>query len=311
MRAAQINEYGDKDVLKIAADAPKPEAGPGQVLVAVKAAAVNPFDIKVRSGHARQMAELTLPATLGGDFAGVVADVGAGVTTVKVGDEVYGQTNALGGRGSFAEFTAVKADQLAPKPKQADFVTAAALPLAGVSACQALIEHLELQSGQKILIHGAAGGIASFAVQLAKHLGAYVATTAAAEDAAYVKSLGADEVIDYKTQAFEVSLQDYDAVYDTVGGETYSTSFQVLKRGGVIVSMLEQPNAELMSKYGVNAIAQFTRVTTERLNKLAQLIDTGAIKPHIGKTFPLDEAAEALSYLESGRHHGKVVITIQ
>jgi NADPH:quinone reductase-like Zn-dependent oxidoreductase len=311
MKAAQINEYGGKDVLKTTSDAPKPKPGAGEVLVEVHAAAVNPFDIKVRSGKTQAMAQLNLPATLGGDFSGTIAELGEGVSGVSVGDEVYGQGNALGGQGSFAEFTPVKATSIAPKPKNVDFTTAAALPLAGVSAYQALVEHLELKSGQKILIHGAAGGIASFAVQLAKHLGAYVATTAAAEDTDYVKSLGADEVIDYKTQKFETLVKDYDAVYDTVGGETYTKSFQVLKPGGRIVSMIEKPNEDLIKQHSVTAISQFTRVTTERLAKLAELIDAGAIKPQIDKTFPIDAAAEALAYIETGRHHGKVVITVK
>lgn len=311
MQAAQINEYGGKDVLKTVHDAPKPRPDAGQILVAVHAAAVNPFDWKVREGAMKDNAPLTFPATLGGDCAGVVAEVAPGVSGFEVGDEVYGQANALSGQGSYAEFTPVKAESLAPKPKKVDFITAAALPLAGVSAYQALVEHAQLQRGQKILIHGGAGGIASFAVQLAKYLGAHVATTAAAEDAEYVKSLGADEVIDYKTQKFEQLLKDYDVVYDTVGGDTYTRSFQILRPGGTIVSMLEKPNEGLMKQHDVTAISQFTRVTTGRLTKLAELIDQGAIKPQIDKIFPLEQAADALAYIQSGRHHGKVVIKVK
>jgi NADPH:quinone reductase-like Zn-dependent oxidoreductase len=259
----------------------------------------------------KEMAPLKFPAILGGDLAGVVAELGEGVSSFKVGDEVYGQANALSGQGAFAEFAPVKVEQLALKPKSVDFITAAALPLAGISAYQALVEHANLQKGQKILIHGGGGGIGSFAIQLAKHLGAYVATTASSKDTDFVKSLGADEVIDYKTQAFENLLKDYDVVFDTVGGDTYIKSYQVLKPGGIIVSMTEQPNEELVKKYNVKAIAQQTKTTTEKLNKLAELVDQGVIKIQIDKVFPLEQAAEALEYLKQGHPRGKVVLKIK
>lgn len=310
MRAAQINSYGGPEVLKTVQDASNPTAGPGQVLVEVYAAAVNPFDRKVREGYLKEAAPLKFPATLGGDLAGVIAELGEGVAGLQVGDEVYGQAGALSGQGAFAEFSPVKAEQLGLKPKNVDFVTAAALPLAGVSAYQALVDHANLQSGQKILIHGGAGGIGSFAIQIAKHLGAHVATTAAARDADFVKSLGADEVIDYKAQAFETLIKDYDAVFDTVGGETYSRSYQVLKSGGVIVSMTDQPIEDLAQKYNIEAIAQQTKTTTERLTKLAELVEQGAIKVNIDKVFPLEQAGEALAYIQ-GAHQGKVVIKVK
>lgn len=308
MKAAQISEYGGKDVLKVL-EASQPKAGAGQVLVEVRAAGVNPFDWKVREGQARQMAELKFPATLGGDFAGVVAELGEGVSGLSVGDEVYGQAGALSGLGSFAEFTPVKSGQVAPKPS-IDFVQAASLPLAGVSAYQALVDHAGLQKGQKVLVRGGAGGIGSIAVQLAGHLGAYVATTVLAKDADYAKSLGADETIDYTSQDFTQIVRDYDVVYDLVGGETARKSYGVLKKGGVLVSMLEQPDEELMQQYGVKMISQFTQVTTERLNKLAKLIDNGAVRVHIDKTFALDRAADALDYLQNNHPRGKVVIEV-
>jgi len=311
MKAAQINDYGGKDVLKSTDSAAKPAAGPGEVLVAVYAAAVNPFDWKLREGFMKDHLPLKFPATLGGDFAGVVTELGQGVNDFRVGDEVYGQANAAGGQGSYAEFAPVKAASLAAKPQSVDFVHAAALPLAAVSAYQALVEHLDVQSGQKVAIHGGAGGIASFAIPLAKHLGAYVAATAAAEDSDYVKSLGADEVIDYKADRFEERLRDYDAVYDTVGGDTYSRSFAILKPGGKIVSMTEQPDEKLTQQYNVTAVSLFTRVTTERLRKLAELVDQGVLETRIDKTFPLDQAAEALEYIRQGNHRGKVVLRIK
>jgi alcohol dehydrogenase len=311
MEAAQISEYGTAEVIKVNTEAKKPAAGEGQVLVGVRAASVNPFDNIVRQGHARAMKELDFPATLGGDFAGVVVELGDAAQGFSVGDEVYGQANALSGHGSFAEFVPVNTSSAATKPKTADFVMSAAAPLTGVSAYQAIVETLEVQNGQKILIHGGAGGIGSLAIQLAKHLGAYVATTAAADDLDFVKELGADEAIDYKTQDFFTLLQGYDAVFDTVGGETYSKSFSVLKEGGKIVSMKEQPNEELAKEKGIAATYQFTQVNTERLNKLAELIDGGVITVHIDRVFELGEVSEAMAYLESGQHRGKVVVKVK
>jgi NADPH:quinone reductase-like Zn-dependent oxidoreductase len=310
MKAAQINSYGGKEVLKTVTDAPKPQVGTGQVLIEVYAAAVNPFDRKLREGYMKDFVPLEFPATLGGDLAGVVAELGEGVSSFNIGDEVYGQANALGGQGSYAEFSPVKAEQLALKPKKADFVTAAALPLAAVSAYQALVEHASLQSGQKILIHGGAGGIGSFAIQIAKNIGAYITATASGDDADFVKSLGADEVIDYKTQDFTEKVKDYDAVFDTVGGETNTKSYQVLKPGGILVSMTNQPNEELAKKYNVQAIQQGTKTTTEKLTKIAELVDRGALKVNVDKVFSLDEAAEALAYIQ-GSHRGKAVIKIK
>jgi NADPH:quinone reductase-like Zn-dependent oxidoreductase len=310
MKAAQITGYGGAEVMQVVEGAPNPVVGAGQVLVAVHAAAVNPFDWKVREGMVRQMAELQFPAILGGDFAGVVAEVGEGVTSVSVGDEVYGLANALGSHGSFAECTAVQAESVGAKPSSVDFATAAAMPLAGVSAYQALVDHAALQSGQKVLIHGGAGGIGTFAIQLAKHLGAYVAATAATEDVDFVKELGADEVIDYKTQDFATIIRDYDVVYDNVGGETFTKSHAVLKPGGVVITMAAQPDEALMAQYNVKAIGQFTQVNTERLAKLTELIDAGIITVHVDKTFPLEQVAEALDYIKQGQHRGKVVLSI-
>lgn len=311
MRAARINEYGGEEVLQTVADAPKPQAGAGQVLVEVYAASVNPFDWKVREGYMKEFIPLPFPATLGGDCTGVVAEIGEGVSGFAVGDEVYGQANAVGGNGSYAEFTPVKAESLAPKPASLDFVTAAAVPLAGCSAYQALVDHANLQSGQKVLVHGGAGGIGSFAIQLAKHLGAYVATTAGGEDTDYVKGLGAEEVIDYKTQAFESLLSDYDVVFDTVGGETNSKSYQVLKPGGVLVSMVAEQDDNLVSQHNITYIQQSSKVTTGRLTELAKLIDQGVLKINVDKTFPLEEAGEAQAYLQAGKHRGKVVLKIK
>jgi len=217
----------------------------------------------------------------------------------------------LSGHGSYAEFTPVKAASLARKPQGVDFVHAAAAPLTAVSAYQAIVEHIRLRPGQTILIHGGAGGIGSFAIQLAKHLGAYVAATAADAAIRYVRELGADQVIDYRSQRFTDLLHDYDAVYDTVGGEAYAASFKVLKQRGVLVSMVEPPNEALGKQYGVTPVNQFTRVTTARLEKVTELLEQGALTIQVDKTFPLSQAADALAYLQAGGHRGRVVLTVQ
>ncbi|MGH7193785.1 MAG: NADP-dependent oxidoreductase [Candidatus Saccharimonadales bacterium] len=310
MKAARIEGYGGKDVLRIM-DTPKPRPGRGQVLVEVRAAGVNPFDWKVREGMVRGMAELELPATLGGDVAGVITEIGEGVTDFEPGQAVYGQAGALSGEGSFAEYTAVKVSQLSAKPQSLDFVQAASLPLAAASAYQALVDHMHLQKGRKILIHGAAGGIGSIAVQLAKHLGAYVAATASAEDGSFVKGLGADEVIDYHDQDFTEIIKDYDDVFDTVGGETNTKSYAVLRPGGILVSMTGGPDDELVKKYQIEYVAQASRTTQARLEAVAGLVDSGAIKPQVAKVFPLDQAAEALEYQKTGKPEGKVVIRVR
>lgn len=311
MKAAQISEYGGRNTVKINEQATKPELSEGQVLVEVQAAGVNPFDWKVREGLVRQMAELNFPAVLGGDLAGIVVEIGPGADGVAVGDTVYGQAGALSGHGSFAEYAPVKASQLAAKPSNIDFVTAAALPLASASAYQALIDHMQLQAGQKILIHGGAGGIGSLAVQLAKQLGAHVAATATAADMDFVKDLGADEVIDYTSRDFSTLLKDYDAVFDTVGGETTVKSYTILKPGGTLVSMVAQPDEALIKQYEVRFIAQFSQVTSERLSKIAELVEAGKLTAQVDKIFPLDQAGEALEYLKTSHPRGKVVIEVK
>jgi NADPH:quinone reductase-like Zn-dependent oxidoreductase len=266
----------------------------------------------------QQMMPIQFPSTLGMDFSGVIKQVGEGVTSsdFKQGDEVYGQAGVTnGGSGAFAELALANVEHIAYKPKRLNYLEAAALPLVGVSAWQALVENIGLSKDQKILIHGGAGGIGSISIQLAKKLGAYVATTVNVNDKQFVEKQGADEVIDYKTQAFEDLIHNYDAAYDTVGGETYTKSFRALKKGsGIIVSMLEQPNSELMQQFGVKAIFQFTQVNRERLTKLAELVDQKNnidMHIHIDKTFSLDEARNALDYQKDVHPRGKIVLAIE
>lgn len=312
MKSAQFKRYGGSNVIEINQTTPTPTLTAGNVLVEIKAAGINPIDWKIREGYMQQMIQLQFPSTLGMDFSGVIKQVGQEVISsdFKQGDEVYGQAGVTnGGSGAFAELALANIDHIAPKPRRLNHLEAAALPLVGVSAWQALFENIGLSKDQKIIIHGGAGGIGSISIQLAKKLGAYITTTVDANDKQFVETLGADEVIDYKTQAFEELIHNYDAAYDTVGGETYAKSFRVLKTGGIIVSMLEQPNSALMQQFGVKAIFQFTQVNKERLIRLADFVDQqDNIKIHIDKTFPLDEAAKALDYQKDLHPRGKIVL---
>src|SRR5215217_7904278 len=312
MKSAQIGRYGGSEVIEINQSTPAPSnPSAGKVLVIVKAAGVNPADWKIREGYFHQMVPLQFPSTLGMDFSGVIEKL-EGISDIKQGDEVYGQAGVLTrGSGAFAEMALANADSIAHKPRTLSHEEAAGLPLVGVSAWQALVENIGLSEGQKILIHGGAGGIGSIAIQLAKHLGGYVATTVSTNDKQFVQELGADQIIEYKKENFEDGIHDYDAVLDTVGGETYKRSFRVLKKdGGIIVSMLEQPNVELMSQYKIKAIFLFSQVNRQRLTKLAQWVDQNNTKVNIDKTFPLDEAGNALDYQKDLHPRGKVVLTV-
>ncbi|MBX4201255.1 NADP-dependent oxidoreductase [Candidatus Parcubacteria bacterium] len=322
MKAIQINKYGGPEVLELV-DIEKPKAEKGQVVIEAYASNINPVDVILRAGHMAKMMPLNFPATLGSDVSGVVSEVGESVEDFKVGDKVYGSGIVLAGAsGAFAEFVMTQQDLIAKMPENIGFNEAAAVVLVGVSAVQALVEHMNLQAGhpsspeapagrRKILIHGGAGGIGSIAVQVAKKLGAEVTATAAADELEFVKDLGADGVIDYRAEAFDLLLRDYDAVFDTVGGETYAKSFKVLKRGGVIVSMVAPIDEKLAEEAGVKAITQFTKVNTGHLTMLGKFIEEGTVKVHIDKIFPLDKIKEAFEAKEKGGVKGKIVIEIK
>ena len=314
MKSIQIKRYGNSDVVEINNTTSVPDVSTGKILLNVKASGVNPVDWKIREGQFHQMIPLQFPSTLGMDFSGIVKQVGEKDMSLdfKQGDEVYGQASVFsGGSGAFAELALANKNSIAHKPKTLNHLEAAGLPLVGVSAWQALVETIGLSKDQRILIHGGAGGIGSIAIQLAKHLGAHVTTTVSANDKQFVQELGADQIIDYKKENFEDVIHDYDAVLDTVGGETYKRSFEVLKKGnGIIVSMLEQPNEELMSQHGIKAVFLFSQVNKQRLTNLAQWIDQNNIKVNIDRTFPLDEARKALDYQKDVHPRGKVVLTI-
>jgi NADPH:quinone reductase-like Zn-dependent oxidoreductase len=314
MKAIQIKRYGSSDVVEINNTVSVPSPSLGKILVNVKAAGVNPVDWKIREGYMQQIVPLQFPSILGMDFSGIVRQVGGGedvASDFRQDDEVYGQASVFsGGSGAFAESALANKDSIAHKPKTLNHLEAAALPLVGVSARQAIIENIGLSKDQKILIHGGAGGIGSIAIQLAKQLGAHVATTVSTNNKQFVQGLGADDVIDYKTENFEDMLHDYDAVFDTVGGDTYKRSFKVLKSRGIIVSMLEQPDSELMNRHGTRSLFQFTQVNRKRLTDLAEWADQNNIRMNVDKTFSLDEAAKALDYQKDVHPRGKVVLTM-
>ena len=311
MKAVQISRYGDASVLALKSDVPMPTVAAGMVLLEVHAASINPVDTAIRMGYMAKMAPLSFPATLGTDVSGVVVEAGPGVADFKKGDRVFGAASLLmGATGAFAQYAAVPAGTLARAPAGLSFEEAAALPLTAVSALEAVDEKMGAGKGRKILIHGGSGGIGTIAIPLAKHRGAYVATTVMAEAMGYVRDLGADKVIDFQKEAFEKALSGYDFVFDLVGGETYRKSFAVLKKGGTIVSMLEQPDAELAARYGVTALFQMTQITTARLNRIAELVGSGVIRVKVDRVFPVEQVKEAFLARESGKVMGKVVLSI-
>lgn len=307
MKAAQITEYGDASTVSVV-EVEKPSVSEGKVIVKVKASSLNPFDTMVRAGYLQEMIPLQLPVTLGGDIAGEVVEVAEGIKNVAAGDTVYGQANVVAGNsGAFAEYAATAAGQLAKAPSDITIQEVASLPLIGTSAIQALEEHINLQSGQKILITGGAGGIGQIAIQIAKNLGAHVATTASGDGINIVKGLGADQVFDYKSDDYTQSLSDYDAVFDTVGGEELKRIVSILKEGGIAVSMVGEPE----KKEGVTTVSQMTHVTTEKLNHLRELVESGVVKPNVGQVFSLNEVQDAFAARESGSVAGKVVLNIE
>lgn len=333
MKAFIIDKYGKADVVR-AGEMPEPELRADDVLVQIHAASVNPLDLKIRDGEFKLLLPYRMPLILGNDMAGVVVRVGAGVRRFNVGDEVYARPDD-DRIGTFAEFIAIKEDSLALKPKTLTMEQAAAMPLVALTAWQALVEKGELKKGQKVLIHAGTGGVGTVAIQLAKHLGATVATTASAANAPMLKQLGADIVIDYKKDDFALRLRDYDLVLDSQGGVTQKKSLSVLKPGGKVVGIAGPPDPDFAKARGVNALMGlvvralsygirskakaagvsysflFMRASGEQLRRIADLIDAGAIRPVVDRVFPFDQAREALAYVETGRSKGKVVIKVR
>ena len=307
MKAIRFHEYGGFEVLKYE-DAPRPEPQPGEVLIQVRAASVNPFDLALREGWLASMIPLQLPAIAGVDVAGIVMATGEGVTDFSIGQDVYGFMSKYS--GAYAEYAVVVSEMLAPQPQSLDYVQAAAVPLAATAAWQALFEAGGLKEGQKVLVHGGAGGVGTFAVQLAKLKGAHVLATAVGQNVEYVQRLGADEVIDYNITPFEKVAHSVDVVLDLIGGETQQRSWRVLKAGGILVSLLEPPSQEDAAKYGVRAVFMGAQPSSGLLKELADLLDRGQIKPHVGKVFPLEQAWQAQELKRNGHTQGKIVLEI-
>jgi len=305
MQAVRIHDYGGPEVLKLE-EVPRPQPGPGEVLIRVHASSVNPVDWKIRAGYMKQFMPLALPFVLGRDVSGVVEAAGPGVTGLKKGDEVYGLIN-----GADAQYAVAKESELALKPRTIDHVRAAAIPLAALTAWQALLDKAKLAAGQRILVHGAAGGIGTFAVQLAKWKGARVIATASGRNQAFLRELGVAEPIDYEKTRFEDVVRDVDVVFDTIGGDTQQRSWKVLKRGGVLVSVVAPPAAEEAAKYGVRAELLITQASSSRLTEIAKLIDSGRIRPIVETILPLSDVRRAQEMSERGHVRGKIVLKVE
>ncbi|CAH0135109.1 NADP-dependent oxidoreductase [Stenotrophomonas lactitubi] len=332
MKAFLICRYGKKETGRIG-DVPMPPLRDGDVLIRVHAASVNALDTKIRRGEFKVILPYRLPLILGNDLAGTVERVGAGVSQFKPGDEVYARPDD-DRIGTFAEFIAVNAGSVAPKPGNLSMVEAASLPLVALTAWQTLVETAQLKPGQKVFIQAGSGGVGTVAIQLAKHLGAFVATTTSTANVAWVKALGADVVIDYKRQDFASELRDYDVVLNSLGKEELERSLHILKPGGHLISISGPPTPafaaarglgwplkqvmRLLSRgirrkakqKGVTYTFVFMRADGAQLSTITSLVESGAIAPIIDRVFPFQDTQGALAYVESGRAKGKVVVEL-
>ncbi len=306
MKAARIHAYGDADQIRIE-DAPTPAIGAADVLIRTVAASVNPVDWKIRRGYLAKMLPYDMPLTLGWDVSGIVESVGADVTAFKPGDAVYSRPD-IRRNGTYAEYVAVRAREVALKPATISHVEAASLPLVSITAWEALITTAGMQPGQRVLIHAGAGGVGSIAIQLAKAKGAHVTATASAAKSALVRSLGADEVVDYRDPAAFAAARDMDIVFDTIGGDTQDASWDMLKPGGFLVSITTPPSPERAAAEGKRAGFVFIDPNAAILRELAALVDDGKIRPVIGGEYRLDHAAKAHEASETGRTTGKIVL---
>ena len=308
MKAVRIHEYGNSNVLAFE-DAPKPSITAEDVLIRVVASSVNPVDWKIREGYLQEMISYEMPLTLGWDVSGVVEAVGADVTRFNVGDAVYSRPD-ITRNGTYAEFVVVRESEIAHKPKTISHNEAASLPLAGITAWEALITSAEISPGQRVLIHAGSGGVGSLAIQLAKSRGAYVIATTSGKNQALVESLGADQVIDYQKQNFAETLQDIDVVFDTLGGDIQDSSWGVLKPGGILVSIVSPPSEDKAKELGVRSAFVFIQPNAYILEQFAKLVDQGKIRPIVGAEFALEDIEKAHALSESGRAIGKIVLSV-
>lgn len=330
MKAFVVEKYGKNNLL--AAQIPEPATLARDVLVKVNAASINPLDIMVRNGEFKQLLKYKTPFILGHDLAGVITHVGSEVQGYKIGDEIYARPRDLR-IGTFAEYIAIDYADIALKPKNLTMEESAAVPLVALCAWQALVELAQVKAGYKVLIHAGAGGLGSTAIQIAKHLGAYVATTANGKDAEKVRNYGADEIIDYTKENFEKSLSGYDVVLDSLGGNNLATSLTILKPNGLAISVIGPPDATFATqlgkpllklvmallsykvraqakKLGVRYAFLFMRADGAQLKTLATLYDAGVLRPVVDRVFSFDETIDAVAYVEQGRAKGKIVIAM-
>lgn len=310
MKAVRIHSFGGPDVLTYE-DAPRPVLYDEDVLIRVHAAGVNPVDWKIREGYMKERMNRTMPFIPGWDVAGIIAETGPAVEDFRAGDEVYSRPSIFRD-GAYAQYIAVNAGEVAAKPGSLDFVKAAAVPLAGLTAWQSLFDLGGLQAGHRILIHAAAGGVGHFAVQFAKWAGAHVTGTASARHHDFLRGLGIDEIIDYTTTPFEDVAHDMDVVLDTIGGDVWTRSWKVLKKGGIMVSTLHGPPtgepAEALNKRCAHV---FVQPDALQLGEIAALIDSGHVRPEIDSVFPLRDAEKAHRLNEAGHSRGKIVLEVE
>jgi len=303
IKAVRIAQYGGSDQLKYE-EAPLPEIGPGRVLASVRYAGLNPVDWKIREGYMKQVRPVNFPLTLGQDFAGEIVAGGGDSGGFRTGDRVFGF-----GEGTYAEFTVAAIADIAAIPEKIDFAVAAALPTSGLTALQAIRDYVQPRPGTRVLIHGAAGAVGSFATQIAKRLGAQVIGTAAGEDVVYLRSLGHVQVVDFQQERFE-AVGQVDAVLDLVGGETAARSFAVVKKGGVLVSTVGAANADLAARAGIRAVNLGQQRSAADLLELAAFVERGDVKPRMGEVFPLEQAREAQDASQQGRAKGKILLKV-
>lgn len=308
MKAVRIHQYGGREVLSID-EIPVPDILPDEVLVRVVAASINPVDWKVRAGYLARMIPHPLPLTLGWDVSGVVVAVGGQVTQWQVGDTVYSRPD-LARNGTYAEFVAIRANECARKPRTISHVEAASLPLAGITAWESMIDTAQVQAGQRVLIHAGAGGVGSLAIQLVKAAGATVIATASGRNRALVESLGADQFVDYTMTKVAEAVEPVDAVFDTIGGEVQEASWSLLKPGGIQVSIISPPDEARAAAMGVRGAFVFIGPNAPVLERLAQMVDNGRLRPIVGAEFALDDIVAAHALSESGRTVGKIVLYV-
>lgn len=308
MMAWRVHEFGSPEIMNFERLS-RPEPGPGEVLVKVEAAGVGPWDGWLRAG--KSALPQPLPLTLGSDLSGEIVAAGPGVSELRVGEQVYGVTNPRF-IGAYAEYAVASAGMVSTKPTSLTHVEAASLPVVAVTAWQALFDHAQLEAGQRVVIHGAAGNVGSYAVQLASHAGVQTIATVSTGDVAAMRILGANTVIDYRTQRFEEEVRGADAVIDLVGGETQTRSFQVLRRSGKLISAVSNPDQQLAQRYGVGATFFLVNVTSRYLTEIARLVDGGKLRTQVGAVLPLADAREAHLMLERVRPQpkGKIVLAV-